>query len=300
MANTHSTQADWFQAQKDYWDTWFQSQRRAFGEATPFSSLMQEWQRILSSQNIPNTGIFMQQFTKAGAPFFDMMQQYYQATGQAKPLDEMTREWTSKLNEFYKNIFQGSTQPFDTAETYKRFQSLWNFPQAGAMHTQDPFAALDPMGFFAAMPGIGYTREKQEELGALYKQWVEFERRTRDYNAAMAKVGMDALQKFQDYLANPPKDAPPLQSLKAIYGKWVDVCEDVYAKYAMSKEYTDLYGEVVNALMAFKKQQSEIVDQMMAQMNLPTRAEVDSLHKRVHELRREVSELKKAKKGKKS
>lgn len=300
MANTHSTQADWFQTQKNYWDTWLESQRRAFDETTPFSSLMQEWQRLLSSQNIPNTDVFMQHFTKAGAPFLDMMQQYYQATGQAKPLDDMTREWTSKLNDFYKNIFQGSTQPFDTAEAYRRFQSLWSFPQAGAAHAPDPFAALDPMGFFAAMPGIGYTREKQEQVGALYKQWVEFERRARDYNAAMAKVGMDALQKFQDYLANPPKDTPPLQSLKAIYGKWVDVCEDVYAKYAMSQEYTDLYGDVVNALMAFKKQQNQIVDQMMAQMNLPTRAEVDSLHKRVHELRRELSAFKKAKKGKKS
>jgi hypothetical protein len=74
----------------------------------------------------------------------------------------------------------------------------------------------------------------------------------------------------------------------------VDVCEEVYARFAMSEDYTRLYGEVVNALMAFKKQANLIVDDTVEAFNLPTRKEVDSLHKRMHDLRRENNHLRKA------
>jgi len=167
----------------------------------------------------------------------------------------------------------------------------WNQQQWG---NAQAFQNFDPFGFYASLPGIGYTREKQEELNHLYQRWVEFDSQTRKYNAAMAQVGLEALHKFQEYLANPPKDAESLKSLKEVYAKWVDVCEDVYAKYAMSDDYTKLYGEVVNALMKFKAQMNHITDEAVAQLNLPTRKEVDSLHERVHALRRDNIELRKA------
>ena len=194
-----------------------------------------------------------------------MMQQFYQGTGQAKPLDQMTKEWADNMQKFF----------------------------SGTMMTgKDPFAAMDPLNFFASIPGIGYTREKQEQLNHLYQQWTDYEAKSREYTSSLSKVGLEAVQKFQEYVANPPKDAAPLTSLKEVYAKWVDICEGIYAKYAMTEEYTTLYGEVVNALMTFKKQQNKITDEMMDQMNLPTRAEVDSLHERLHALRREVAALK--------
>jgi hypothetical protein len=94
-------------------------------------------------------------------------------------------------------------------------------------------------------------------------------------------------------VSNPPEGAKPLESLKDIYVKFVDVSEEVFAEFALSEDYTKLYGEVVNALMAYKKQLHDISDELMEQVNLPNRAEVDSLHKRVHELRRENLQLKK-------
>ncbi|MDE1151567.1 MAG: poly(R)-hydroxyalkanoic acid synthase subunit PhaE [Micavibrio sp.] len=183
------------------------------------------------------------------------------------------------------NFGTGFGQSFGQGFNWGQPQQQWN-PQA--------FQNFDPFGFYASIPGIGYTREKQDELNHLYQRWVEFDGQTRKYNAAMAQVGLEALHKFQEYIANPPKDAESLKSLKEVYAKWVDVCEDVYAKYAMSDEYTKLYGEVVNALMQFKAQMNHITDEMAGQMNLPTRKEVDSLHQRVHALRRDNIALRKA------
>jgi hypothetical protein len=184
---------------------------------------------------------------------------------------------------------QQAAQPFMNPQNWQMPNWQQGFKAAGAQG----LGAFDPFGFYAAMPGIGYTREKQEELGRLYRHWADFEAQAGKYNAAMAQVGLEAVRQFQHYLSNPPAEAAPLHSLKDVYGKWVDVCEDVYAKYALSDDYTRVYGEVVNALMGYKKQLNGMIDGLAAQMNLPTRQEVDSLHKRVHELRRDNIRLKK-------
>jgi len=299
MATASSAQQnnDWLKGQQQYWDNWFEQQREFFGNVgakapsgfqgadfqgpqAQWAELLKTWQSAVSGNEhaAPDMQAFQQYFTKAGEAYLGMMQQFYQGTGQAKPLDQMTNEWTDNLKKFFSGA-----------------------GQAGNMGAgKDPFAAIDPLNFFASIPGIGYTREKQEQLNHLYQQWSEYEAKARDYTASMSKVGLEAVQKFQEYVANPPKDAAPLTSLKEVYTKWVDICEGIYADYAMTPEYTKLYGEVVNALMAFKKQQNKIVDEAMDQLNLPTRAEVDSLHQRMHALRREVLALKAALKPEKA
>ncbi len=295
MANAQSAQNnDWLKSQQQYWDGWFEQQRKIFGGqwegATggnePWAELLKEWQNALSGgQPSANTDQFQQYFAKAGETYMNMLQQFYQATGQSKPVEQMTQEWTETLQKFFAGAFQANTQPFDVSKA-------WSFAQNPAAG-KDFLSSMDPLGTFTSMPGIGYSREKQEQLNHLYQQWVEYDRKSRAYNAGMAKVGMEAVQKFQAYLANPPENQEPLKSLKEIYVKWVDVCEDIYARYAMSEEYTSLYGEVVNALMKFKKQQNKLTDDMMDELNLPTRVEVDSLHERLHAVRRDNIQLKK-------
>jgi hypothetical protein len=282
MTSASASANDWFAAQQKYWDSWFDQQRKFFNGANAntasfsafsppqnqWAELMKGWQAALTGgQQTPtsDTDALRRYFTTAGETYLNMLQQFYQGTGQAKNVDQMTKEWAENLQKLFTGTAQTGT---------------------------DPFAALDPFNFLAGFPGIGYTREKQEQLNQLYRQWSEYEARAREYNASMAKVGLEAVQKFQEYVSNPPQGAQPLTSLKEVYAKWVDICEEIYAKYAMSDEYTQLYGEVVNALMAFKKQQNEVTDDIVGQLNMPTRAEVDSLHKQMHDLKREIAALK--------
>lgn len=299
---------DWLGTQQKYWDTWFESQRRTFsgaqGQAVPegfqgpWADFFKEWQSaVFKGQQTADAGAFQQHFAKAGEQFLNMMQQFYQATGQAKPVDQMTKEWADTLQKFFTDAFQTNSQPFDISQGYQAFTDY--FAKAGQTWTssfqtgKNPFANFDPLGSFTTMPGLGYTREKQEDLSALYNGWVEFQRKSRAYDAAMAKVGLEAVKKFQEYIAHPPEGQEPLTSLKGVYTKWVDICEEIYAKFAMSDEYIKLYGDSVNALMTFKQQQDKQMEGLMEQLNLPTRREVDSLHERVQVLRRDNIQLKK-------
>lgn len=310
--------ADWQNAARQYWDGWFDTQRKTMEEQMKtFSGMQGQWSQVFSQwQDLtagnapqPAASAFRDLFTRSGEQYIKMLEQFYQAAGQTRSPEDAVKEWMGGMQKFFETALAMNGQPYDPAAQYRNFtESLMNAgpaywttafkaPFFGAQpqqqqHAQTPFL-FDPFGFYASMPGIGYTREKQEHLNKLYLLFVEYEGGMRKYNTEMTKVGLQALHAFHEYLRNPPEGAPRLESLKSVYAKWVDVCEDVFAKYAMSGEYTAMYGEVVNALMAFKKQLHLIADDMVEQMNLPTRAEIDSLHEKVQELKRDNIRLRK-------
>lgn len=279
----------WFQA---HWNQWFGDQR------AQWQKFLNEWQRTMGGDAGGSAKAYQQFFAQAGRQFIDLLQQF----GERKAPDEAAKDWIAAMQKY----FLGMMEPANVAQSQQAYAALGeNMLKAGAAW----FSALqggkgpnlDPFGFAAGMPGIGYTREKQEMYAELYRRWSAFGESLNKYNTAMAKVGLEAVQKFQEYILTPPEGAPPLTSLKAVYVKWVDICEDIYARYAMTEEYTDLYGETVNALMRVRQQQNLITDEFVSEFNLPTRREIDSLHERVHALRRdnlalkkELAELKKA------
>lgn len=260
-----------------------------------WAELLQQWQ---GASKVPGAETYKNFFADAGRQYLDMLQMFQGGASRGQESPDVLKEWIAGL----QRVFTGATASPHQQGFAQFGESMMKAGNAFASSFQNggPFAqnpkgmgAFDPFGFFASMPGIGYTREKQEAWGELYERWTTFEKSTNKYNEAMAKVGMEAAQKFQSYVFNPPKDAPPLSSLKSIYVKWVDICEEIYARFAMSQEYTELYGETVNALMAWRKKLNSLTDQMVGDLNLPTRKEVDSLHERVHALRRDNIQLKK-------
>ena len=83
------------------------------------------------------------------------------------------------------------------------------------------------------------------------------------------------------------------KSLRELYDLWVEVSEEHYAEFAMSEEYQELYGDMVNRLMIMKKHYSEITDDMLRAFNLPNTREVDTMQQRLQQLRRENFQLRK-------
>lgn len=286
MAKTQQ-QGDWYQQQRAYWDSWFDTARKNLDEQVKatgetqgqWGQFFSKWNESFAGAGLPGYEAYQNHFKQAGKTFMDMMEGFQTAAKENQPFDGAANDWAASMKKFYE-------------------ASMNMMPDAGAFQTAGlkGFSA-DPFGVFPNMPGVGYSRERQEDLHKLFRLWANYETMSRKYNAEMAGVGLEAAAKFQEFLQNPGAAAEPLTSLKAVYGKWVDICEDIYAKFAMSDEYTALYGEVVNALMAYKKQANKLTDDLVEQMNLPTRAEVDSLHKKVQEMRRETAELKRILEG---
>ena len=148
---------------------------------------------------------------------------------------------------------------------------------------------FDELNQALSMPGIGFFRESQEKQQAGIKLAMAYQQSNHLFNQSFLRVSIESLQSFQKLLTeltqNDKAETP--HSLRALYDLWVDVSERCYADYAMSEEYQRLYGDMVNRLMKLKKHYSEMHDEVMASMNLPSRKEIDTMQQRLQETRRD-------------
>ena len=137
------------------------------------------------------------------------------------------------------------------------------------------------------LPAFGLGREHQEQAQQLGKAWVEYGEQATRYQNLIAKVGRLASERLQDKLADHDAPGRQIDSLRALYDLWVDAAEDVYAEVALSDEFREIYGAMVNAQMRVRQLVQKQVEQSGSQLGLPTRSEVDSLGRRLQELRRQ-------------
>ena len=75
---------------------------------------------------------------------------------------------------------------------------------------------------------------------------------------------------------------------------WGRVADQVFEKAFCDEENLKVRGRFLNALNTYRLYQQDLMEVWMKMMNLPSRGEIDEVHKTVYELRKEVKQLKKA------
>jgi hypothetical protein len=79
--------------------------------------------------------------------------------------------------------------------------------------------------------------------------------------------------------------------MRALYDLYVDAAEEGYAEVALSDEFREVYGALVNSQMRVRQMVQGEIERSTASLGIPGRTELDSVHKRIAELRRRVADL---------
>lgn len=156
------------------------------------------------------------------------------------------------------------------------FAPPWEWPGASG-------AALQNM----QMPAFGYSREQQEQWKALAAAFAEYLETCKRYQALLLQAHVKGVERLQDKLEGHTEPGQQVDSLKGLYDLWVDSAEEAYATIAQSDEFRAAYGSMVDAQMRLRQQQQQQVEQWSRELGMPTRSEVDTLGKRLQEIRRE-------------
>ena len=141
------------------------------------------------------------------------------------------------------------------------------------------------------MPAFGFAREHQERLQALGQAQLRWQDALSDYNSLMAKTSQDAYARFESKLAEREEPGRQLGSVRALFDLWVDAAEEAYADIALSTEYRKAYGALVNAQMQLRASAQAIAEQASMQLGMPGRTELDSAHRKIAELERQLRRL---------
>lgn len=161
-----------------------------------------------------------------------------------------------------------------------------------------PMAGGGSPGFAAEMRGalgsapLGLMREHQQRWQAFAQAQIDLQAVMERYNTLMQKVQREGMAHFEAKLRAHSEPGKQLASARALFDLWIDASEEAFAQIALGPEYRHVYGELVNAQMRVRQCGMAIVEEQLKSLGLPSRTELDSNHKRTHELSREVRALK--------
>lgn len=241
---------------------------------------------------------FYDRLLDLGRSYFTMTENLTKAANPAAAVDE----WLEQMQAaFSGKPAAGGRGPKDfmaffdlPLDTWQRTVSSFS-PIPGdylkALHPEIGDQVHDQLDRFLSIPGVGYSRESQEQYQHLGRLVLDYQKAMGEYANAMSKIGLRSVERMRKKLEETEE---PVTSVRALYNLWVDACEDEYAELTMSEEYAEIYGRMVNALMALKRQGAQMVDETLEGFNMPTRREVNTLHRRLQETRRELRALRSA------
>ncbi|HZY33965.1 MAG TPA: poly(R)-hydroxyalkanoic acid synthase subunit PhaE [Rhodanobacter sp.] len=213
--------------------------------------------------------------------YFDWMQ----AAAAGGAAQQPTADWRQQLQQ----MFGGASQPFaqafggiDSAGA-EGFARQWQSWMQAAQHS----GFGDLPGTHGPTPAFGLNREQQMQQQALATALLESMQASARYQELIQRANTQGMQRLQEKLAQHAEPGRQIDSLKGLYDLWVDASEEAYADIALSDEFREVYGEMVNTQMRVRQLQQQQTEQLCQQLGVPTRSEVSSLGERLQALRRE-------------
>lgn len=256
------------------WDAWtrqLQQQQPQPAVANPF----------FTPPAAPTPGNDTLERTLAGLKgYFDWMQGAAANGAAGQPED-----WRLQLQQ----LFGGASQPFAQAFSgidgsgAEGFARQWQSWLQAAQHS----GFGDLPGAHGPTPAFGQDREQQMKQQAMAAAVLESLQASARYQALIQRSNAQAMQRLQDKLAQRAEPGRQIDSLKALYDLWVDAAEEAYAEIALTDEFREVYGDMVNTQMRVRQMQQQQTEQFCQQLGVPTRSEVSSLGERLQALRRE-------------
>jgi class III poly(R)-hydroxyalkanoic acid synthase PhaE subunit len=223
----------------------------------------------------------------------DILTQSSQTRAAETEAAELGRRWSEAGQAFFDAMRQavGSANAPETNATLDPFNIGDAMLGAWTSATMFQSSVAEQLSeFLRRLPPIGLAREQTEAWRELAAAQAECKRLEHELRSMLAKVQLDALDLLERRVSE--RDAKqPIASFRELYDLWVECGEQVYGKLAHSAAYSKLQAELGNATMRLRTRVQTVLEYGLKQFDLPTRSELNSLHRQVRELRLELERV---------
>jgi len=281
MAETSTPPSDaqaWYDAGRKYWDAWqaLWQQGIEAGARAPEQAASE-----------PGPADPIRALMDQGTLFLRMGEELAAAlrrSGDALETDDQwgkvfqNAAWKLPFDTWNRTLSSTSLFPGDFLERFK--------PESWAAVTDDLHRHMER---FLSVPGLGYTREWQEQGQEFARLGLDYQSAVQEYGSLFRQLNVDAFERLQQKLRELADANQPVNTLRGLYDAWVDASEAAYLDLAATDAYAETYGRLVNALMALKRQSRAMVDETAGALGMPTQQGFHTLQRRHQELRREVA-----------
>ncbi|PJK08624.1 class III poly(R)-hydroxyalkanoic acid synthase subunit PhaE [Lysobacteraceae bacterium NML95-0200] len=221
---------------------------------------------------------------QAGDWYGRMQQLAAQLAGQSISAAEIASKWKAMLEDSGEGAW---------LEMFRAMQS----PKAHGF--EQWYSAVQPLlsglneetRSWLGLPTMGLAREHQERLQKLARAHLDYQDKVAAYNATLMQSAQKAYENFEKKLTEHEAPGAEITSARALFDVWIDAAEDAFAQMALSRDYREVYGQMVNAQMQLRQDMQKEVENATALLGIPTRTEIEAAHRKIAELERVVRRL---------
>ena len=143
-------------------------------------------------------------------------------------------------------------------------------------------------------PSLGYTREFNNKLFKSFDAWINFSKANVDYQLVLVEVWLKAFEELTRELASSKEKDETIQNWQQFLQVWSSVFDRVFAQTFRSEDALEIQGKFLNSAMTYRLRQQQLMEVFLKMNDLPSRSEVDEIHRSIYELRKEIKSLKKS------
>ncbi|HEY9893043.1 MAG TPA: poly(R)-hydroxyalkanoic acid synthase subunit PhaE [Candidatus Sericytochromatia bacterium] len=149
-------------------------------------------------------------------------------------------------------------------------------------------------GSVVQSPNLGYAREFNNKLLKGFDAWINFSKANFDYQIVLLDVWLKASEEMMRELASTEEKGEMVQNWQQLLQVWSSVFDRVFAQTFRAENGLEVQGNFLNSALTYRLYQQQLIEVFLKMYGLPTRSEVDEIHRSIYELRKEIKSLKKA------
>lgn len=179
-------------------------------------------------------------------------------------------------------------QPF--TQLWSQSASMFGMPGFQAPEGGADFLQSLTKGFSGnvELPALGLTREKQESMQRMQKLAGEYLQQQAQLMQLWGGIIGDALKLLGERVAQKLQAGEMIGSSKALYDLWIESAERVFAKAAHTPAYAKAQADLGNTVAKLRTEQRIAIESTTKQYDLPTRDELNTVHRRLKDLKAEL------------
>jgi len=143
-------------------------------------------------------------------------------------------------------------------------------------------------------PRLADLFDTERRFLGVFNAWVAVRRRGYEHNSLMLEVWMRATSQFLRTLNEKAETGEKLESVRDLVTIWVETANTALLEVQRTEPYLESQREIVNTSTQLRLAQQDVAQFYSEMFAVPTRTEIDDVHRVVTELRREVRALKRA------
>ena len=133
--------------------------------------------------------------------------------------------------------------------------------------------------------------ELDRKLLGLLQAWMAVAQRGAEYGAVVSQVWIAAYADFITALQAAAVEGKPARSGRELLDRWTATVNERLLKAQRSDAFLEAQRRLLDAMLASRAAERELVEIGAKAADMPTRAELDDVHKTLHAVKRELRAL---------